>query len=118
MKHLKFSNNWNNKLECRYFTTLRISKKFEVNDRVIVTFKNKFKFARIMEVRKIRGQDLNNFICYLDTGYNLEATQSIIIKMYNLNNWSEVNHMYLYLVEAEKVWQEFSIDDVVLDITT
>ena len=116
MKHLKFSTNWNNKLECRYFTTVRIVNKFTVGERIIIVFKNKFKFGRVMETRKIKGEDFNDFLCYLDTGYNLEQTKSIILKMYDRKNWSDVNHMFLHLIEADKNWNDFDNGDVNLDL--
>lgn len=80
-----FSYNWNNKLECQYFTTLRLhnEKKYQKDSVHSIYLKNKFLFdASVEDVRVVSGKYLNAFVCGLDTGYSVEATKGILSRMY------------------------------------
>jgi hypothetical protein len=57
MDTIKFSHNWNNKLDCHAFTTLRRS--------------NPRRYAAI-----------SDFITWIDTGYSLDECKGILRKMY------------------------------------
>jgi hypothetical protein len=85
MEQLKFSNNWNGKLFCDSFTTLRLhnlSKYFVGNEFQCFLKKAELGLVKVMEVRTIYLHQLNDFICYLDTGYNTAKTIEIINEMY------------------------------------
>ncbi|RME95484.1 MAG: hypothetical protein D6772_13105 [Bacteroidetes bacterium] len=90
LQNLSFSYNWNNKLYCKSWTTLRLynSKKYAVGANFEVYFKPKGKerqylgTAELVTVRKTRLSSLNEFVARLDTGYNLEKTVEIFRRMY------------------------------------
>lgn len=88
MDKIVFETNWNNKLYCKYFTTLRLynpafyftGKNFEIY------YKKEFLgIARIDDIRVTNLEKLNPFVCGLDTGYSVEETKNIFRKMYKNN---------------------------------
>lgn len=85
MEKLEFSTNWNNKLDCKCFTTIRIynlSKHFQGNQ-FEVFLQKKFKSKAIVLGTIITKLDqLSDYVCYLDTGYNKEETKAIFKKMF------------------------------------
>lgn len=89
MEKLKFSTNWNGKLWTDFFTTLRLfnEKKYFVGGKFEIWQGQSYLHkAIVVEVRKIKMSQLNDWICYLDTGYGLAETQNILKKMYKENN--------------------------------
>lgn len=101
-----FSTKWNNKLECDYFTTLRVSGNHFVGDKGLITLKHQPLFVGEI-VRKIeinlRTYNHNlqswDYIGYLDTGYSWEETLKIIEKM---NHGNMPDKIYLYLIHKTK----------------
>lgn len=89
MGTIKFSYNWNNKLENKAFTTIRIHnpKKYIQGKAFNIELNETAKGVAILqEKRTIKPDQLNDFICYLDTGYNSRETLQILERMYkNLN---------------------------------
>ncbi len=82
---IRFSYNWNNKLENRAFTTLRRHNpgKYIVGQRYKIELKGKPQgIATLTEKRVLKLNELNEFICYLDTGYNQTETTDVIKRMY------------------------------------
>lgn len=84
MNTLDFSTNWNNKLLCPIFHTLRLSGRFNVGDRVEVYLK-----SRLLGVAECVAKThypnfggINPDLCYLDTGYNAQKTLGILQQMY------------------------------------
>lgn len=106
---IKFSTNWNNKLDCTYFTTLRISDKYASKKIILIEFKGKYKVCDLVECRKLNTILLNDFMCYLDAGYNRDQTVKILENMYKFDSKTEVKTIYLYLIKAKTKW--LSIDD-------
>lgn len=85
MSIVKFTTNWNNKLSCRAFTTLRLHNPTKyVVGREFSILLNGRKMGNATLVTKyiLKISQLNNYICYLDMGYNLQQTIGIIKKMY------------------------------------
>lgn len=86
---INFSTNWNNKLDCVAFTTLRLrnSNKYQIGREYKIHLKNRFKKnARIEAMRTIYYHQINEFIAHVDTGYSAYETQKIIKKMYSKIN--------------------------------
>lgn len=89
MDKISFSFNWNNKLENKAFTTIRLlqQEKYRTEETYLITLKLKELFqAKIIEIKPFWLKDLNEFIAHLDTGYNKKECIEIIKKMYpNVN---------------------------------
>jgi hypothetical protein len=85
MEKLEFSTNWNNKLDCKCFTTIRLfnqSKHFRGNQ-FDVFLQKKFKGkAIVLGITIAKLEQLNDYVCYLDTGYNRLETIGILRKIY------------------------------------
>lgn len=89
-KRIKFSFNWNNKLECTFFTTLRFYDpiKYQVGHTYDVYLKNKFLGeAELINLRKVHHDQINEFIAGIDTGYSVEETKNILERMYKGKVW-------------------------------
>ena len=85
MIQIPFSYNWNNKLDCQAFTTIRIyqPQKHCAGVRVEPVLKGtSYGPATIMDVKPFMLDKLNSFIAYLDTGYSVEECRGIILRMY------------------------------------
>lgn len=85
MEKLEFSTNWNNKLDCKCFTTIRVynpTKHFHGN-KFEVHLQKKYKAkVEVLSVGVIKIKDLTDYICYIDTGYSKQETIEILYKMY------------------------------------
>ena len=101
---LEFSFNWNNKLNCNYFTTLRISAKWMHHTVVVLKCKKQFKVVKLLDAKKLYTSQLNDWICYLDTGYNKIDTLNILGKMYKFDPAKDNKIIYLYLYESLSSW--------------
>ncbi len=86
---INFSYNWNGKLNNKAFTTIRLHNpnKYKVGNKYDIELKNQPKgIAQLKEKRVLSLNQLNEFVCYLDTGYSKAETISIIKRMYkNVN---------------------------------
>jgi len=103
-ERLEFSTNWNHKLDCDFFTTLRLSGRFQIGQVVEVWEKKTFRGAyRIVGKKRLANiSQINDWMGYLDTGYNGEKTQEIIRTMYpKITNW-DYQAVYYYLVQRIK----------------
>ncbi len=89
MDKIKFSYDWNNKLNGTFFTTIRLANvgKYQVG-RTHSVFLSKKKEeillgkAEIQALHVITINHLNPFICGLDTGYTVEEAQKMLRRMY------------------------------------
>lgn len=86
---IKFSYNWNGKLNCDSFTTLRLHNPLKycaghIYDVWLVQGKENKEIGQFVavEIRQLKLSALNNFIAYLDTGYSVEKAKEIIQRMY------------------------------------
>jgi hypothetical protein len=99
MKSLNFSHNWNNKLDCKYFTTLRLSDRFDIGDQVSVCLKrNEISKGEIINKKSIMLEQINDFIAGMDTGYSVDETKDILKKMYKDVDFTQ-QKIYLYLIK-------------------
>ncbi|MFV8335189.1 hypothetical protein ACNQF7_03770 [Flavobacterium sp. RSP29] len=113
MEKLEFSTNWNNKLDCKCFTTIRIynpQKHFKDNQfEVFLQRKYKGKVV-VLGVVKTYLDKLNDYVCYLDTGYNKAETVELLRKMYKAKNIDfskkQITILLLQKVEPVKPRQE------------
>lgn len=98
---LTFSTNWNNKLDCDVFSTIRLgaAKYFKGNKFKIVLKNGTPFFATVLEVYWFKLNQLTDARAYLDTGYDKEKTIDIIRTMYKNTevNVDEANFVYVLL---------------------
>jgi len=101
MKTMEFKNNWNRKLDCMAFVTIRPGK-YEVGDEYKIMLKQgKEMIAKgvgeVKQVKRMRVCQLNDYMAYLDSGYSAEVCKGIIQKMYHLES-TEVGNFEISLV--------------------
>ena len=85
MDTISFSYNWNNKLHCNFFTTIRAlnPNKYRAGVQHEVLLKDDcLGIAEIVSVKAIYGRDINEYIAGLDTGYSVDETLKILSRMY------------------------------------
>ncbi len=104
MNEINFSINWNNKLDCKAFTTLRLSSRFNIGDKVEIRLKKAFKcFATIIDKKCFKLKNITEWVAYLDTGYDKEECKKILEKMYKNKNVDWITQdIYFYLIKKEK----------------
>ena len=100
---LDFTYNWNNKLNCEAFSTLRLrnDKKYYRGARKIVRLKGINKgTATIVGTRYFTIDMINEAIARLDTGYSVEECKKIIKTMYKnkVMNWNTQQLVFCILV--------------------
>ena len=103
MKTINFSYNWNNKLDCKSFTTLRLSNrnKYKIGETYSVSIKNQIKKnVVIIDIKTIWLHEINDFIAYLDTGYSKEECINIIKKMYKSVDFKKKQFDFILLNEV------------------
>ena len=82
---ISFSYNWNNKLDCKSFTTVRIynEKKYVINQKYSIELcGNLKKEAIIVNIKSFTVNNVNDYISYLDSGYSLEEFKNVLFRMY------------------------------------
>lgn len=99
---LTFSQNWNGKLDCTCFTTLRLrnDKKYFVGKQFEIWLKQEYKGrAQIVDIKYLLLDQISDWIARLDTGYNAEKCKDIIRTMYQKSNldWSKQQFCYVIL---------------------
>ena len=85
MDTISFTYNWNNKLNCNFFTTIRALNpgKYHTGVQHEVFLKDDcLGIAEVVSVKAIYGRDINEYIAGLDTGYSVEETLKILSRMY------------------------------------
>lgn len=110
MNIIDFNYNWNNKLNNTAFTTIRLrnDKKYVINNKFYIdlhTGKNKVSkgIATIIDIKHFTINKLNNYIAFLDTGYNSTEATRIIQTMYKNKippiNWDTQELSLILLVK-------------------
>lgn len=85
IEDLTFGYNWNGKLNCNCFTTIRMHnpRKYQPGNKLNVVLQGKPKgTATVLEVKQFRLDKLNEFTARIDTGYPLEECRKMIREMY------------------------------------
>ncbi len=104
METLSFSYNWNKKLECDFFTTLRLFNpvKYGIGNKLIIELKaEQKKIAEVVGHKKVMLDDINEFIAGLDTGYSVIETKNILRRMYPSVNW-KTQGLSFVLLKSQK----------------
>ncbi|MBE7439082.1 MAG: hypothetical protein HS115_11545 [Spirochaetales bacterium] len=82
---IKFSTNWNSKLLCPNFTTVRLhNAKYERGRSYQIEFKQFGFVAHCLDLKTIKASSFNDFISYLDAGMSATKFRSLMQSMYGL----------------------------------
>lgn len=89
---LDFSYNWNGKLNGKAFTSIRLwnEGKYEVGNEYEIRLGNTKKgTARLISLKRIRLNQINDYIALLDTGYQVDECREMLKTMYKNKhiNW-------------------------------
>lgn len=106
LKTIKFTYNWNHKLNNKAFTTIRLTqnKKFEINEKVVIKLNDEIRtIAVIQAIKTFKLCQLSIFMAYLDTGYNLEESKKVFYKMYPKVNFEEQTLDVILLVNEYRI---------------
>jgi uncharacterized protein YqfB (UPF0267 family) len=87
MKRIDFSHNWNNKLDCQSFTTLRLKngEKYQTDELYeIYMGENQLPklTAKLLNIKEIKLYEITEWIAQLDAGCSLEEFKEIIKRIY------------------------------------
>lgn len=110
---IDFSHNWNKKLDATAFTTIRLrnDNKYKIGAEFYINLKHERRninkgVARCVDVKHFKLAQLNNFIAYLDTGYNVSECRRMFEIMYkNVQppiNWDEQELSLILLVKTKQ----------------
>lgn len=105
MIDVKFSYNWNKKLDCHAFTTIRLYNplKHYKGQSVRLLLKDEvLGEGMIHEMVVFYLNALNPFMSYIDTGYSLEETVGIIKKMYPKVDFTQTRLVMMLIVKDKK----------------
>jgi len=115
MKKLSFQYNWNNKLRCRCFTTLRLrnDEKYYKGAVYEVDLQGYPKGkAKAVDVKYLTLDKINEWIARLDTGYTAKETRELIRKTYKNKphidwNTQQLSYIILAWKDQEKMLDMF-----------
>lgn len=103
METLNFSTNWNNKLRCRSFTTIRIRNDTKYHKGAVLNIalqkypKGK---AKIIDITYMTLDNISEWIARLDTGYSANECKEMLKTMYKNKpqiNWETQVLAYMLL---------------------
>lgn len=79
-----FSYNWNNKLNCKAYTTFCLyNGKYQIGKTYQIFLKDQHLYNAVIEdIKVLKLDQVNSFIAYIDTGYSVEEFKNIVKKMY------------------------------------
>ncbi len=88
---IRFNTNWNNKLNCKSFSTIRLSSpnKYKVGKIYNILLVDKsgkasknFGFAKLLSINEFLLENISPAMCLLDTNYEKEAFTQMFKTMY------------------------------------
>lgn len=97
---INFSHNWNKKLDCTAFTTIRLENNLKYKKGSVYEIHLKkvlHKKAMILEIKTMYLNDINEYIANLDTGYSSPETKEILLKMYPTVDFNKKKLMFILL---------------------
>ena len=103
-KKLKFMHNWNNKLNCDYYTTIRLiqngnDKYWRKNDILDVYIKETFLHnAEIIDIMKCDLKSIPNYLLLTDSKMNQKQFIEFCSKVYKLTAEQLVNEVFIILL--------------------
>ena len=99
MDVIRFSDGWNGKLKCKCFTTFRLATaKYQINKTYRIELKGQYiGTATIKGMRIMKLYQVNEFISFLDTGYEPGAFVNMMKRMY-MNKVPDVMQADFYYI--------------------
>ncbi|MCG9911865.1 MAG: hypothetical protein MH137_11240 [Flavobacteriales bacterium] len=106
MQTLVFSNNWNQKLNCDAYTTIRLRNdgKYSIGGYFEVVKNNsRLHEAKIIDIKHFYLSDLNEFMARVDTGLSANDCKEMIMKMYSKYNidWQRKQLSFILLLKVK-----------------
>lgn len=98
---LNFQHNWNKKLFCDAFTSIRLKQsKYYVGAVFKITegLNTVYGYYKIAAVQELKLCNIDDYIGYLDTGYSGEETQQILKTMYKNSKNIKIEEAILYRI--------------------
>jgi hypothetical protein len=105
METINFSTNWNQKLTCNAFTTIRLHNpsKYQKGRTYEIRQKDSLvAYATAVDVRSFTIDQLNEWRALLDTGYSAAETRGILEKMYKKVDWATQKLDVILLLKVKK----------------
>lgn len=105
MFDLKFTYNWNNKLHCRAFTTIRLFNPYQhiPGNRCNLFLKDETIGAgTIGAVNRFKLNSLTETMAWIDTGYSAAQARNILMKMYKNIDWSTKELAFILIIKDEE----------------
>jgi hypothetical protein len=103
-----FTYNWNNKLNCKAFTTIRLRNpsKYILNNTYRIELKgDEIGTAKLVAMHDFYLKDLSETVSLIDTGYSKKEATDIILKMYPETDFA-VTRLSLITLAMEKKPQQ------------
>ena len=103
---LNFSYDWNHKLSCTAFTTIRLDQaKYAVGSYWAIHLNGKQRRNNLFMIRERKTfllEEITNYMAYIDTGYDAAKCREIIMTMYKNShlNWKNQRLCMPLIVET------------------
>lgn len=113
-KRINFSKNWNNKLICDIFSTIRPSYKEYITDEVfeIKISERHFCYAKVLKSFNLTLKEIvSSGIFLLDTGLNEKDFINLMSNMYSKKSWWKNENTEMKIVFLNKIQQLTIFED-------
>lgn len=109
---LDYLQNFNNKLDSPFHTTIRLSVRFRVGDVIAEFLNNEFKgHVKVIDKKRVLLDSLNDWVAGLDTGYDRTETIKMVKTTYkNKGVDFTTTPVYIYLLKRVQVHTGISIE--------
>lgn len=105
MRCINFESNFNNKIECVFFTLIKLKSDTykEGNEYEIMLRGIPIKTARIVSIKEMQLDKISDFIAGVDMGCKIYEMKNHFEKTYRNVNWKK-QILYLMLLETTNVY--------------
>ena len=117
---IEFAKNWNNKLLCDVFSTIRpVSYKYKTDKIFDIRIDERFFcYAKVLKVdKKTIKEIISSGIHCVDTGMNDRDFFSLMSNMYSKKSWWKSDETEMQIIFLEKVQQLTIFDDGKFPVT-
>ena len=107
-RQINFTTNWNNKLYCDHYTTIRLASPYYQVGRFydIELRKECLHTARIIDIRFLKLENINTFISYIDAGLSVEDFKTLMNRFYKDKDWSTQRLIMILLEKVERIKED------------